>query len=124
MKFREGLLTALVPGPHDPVLGAGVHGLGCGEHGRVLDLLDGCGHPRLPGGRPHHPSVPGHGGKEGEEGKQERGHDAATEFLRPLMDTSISVSLSIHSQGFQIEYKHNTSVVSLADDGTFNTQCI
>ena len=30
-------LTALVPGPHDPVLGAGVHGLGCGEHGGVLD---------------------------------------------------------------------------------------
>ena len=105
------------------MLGAGVHGLGCGEHGGVLDLLDGCGRPRLPGGRPQHSPMPGHGDKEAEEGEQESGH-VATGILRPLMATSISVSLSIHTQGLQIEYKHNTSVVSLADDGTFNIQCI
>ena len=115
-----GLVGQPAPGLRDPVARPRVPGRGVAGHRRGVYLLNGRGDSSLPGGGPEHSAVARDGGKDGEEGKQERGH-AATQFLRPLVDTSISVSFSIHTQGLKIEYKHFTSVKSLlADNKTFN----
>ena len=115
-----GLVGQPAPGLRDPVACPRVPGRGVAGHRRGVYLLNGRGDSSLPGGGPEHSAVARDRGKYGKEGKQERGH-AATGFLRPLIDTSISVSLSIHTQGLKIEYKHFTSVKSLlADKKTFN----